>query len=144
LPYIIQEGIKTEGYPQEFLKKIVSLEQERLKKLSEIGERVNYFFSEPEYNPQLLVWKKSNKIIVKENLERLLEFIKSAEPTEENIKKFIADKELKTGEVLWPLRVALSGFEASPSPFEIMDTFMLLPNGKEIVLDRITKAISAL
>ena len=143
VPYLLQAGIKTEGYPKEFLEKIVSLEQERLKKLSEVGERVGYFFEEPKYEPELLIWKKSDKQTIKHNLEKLLEFLKSESGIsnlETRIKQFISDNNLKTGEVLWPLRVALTGMEASPGPFEIMDTFMLLPSGKEVILSRIEKA----
>ncbi|MBX4191723.1 MAG: glutamate--tRNA ligase [Candidatus Doudnabacteria bacterium] len=131
-------------YPKEFLLKIVKLEQERLKKLSEIGERVKYFFEEPQYDPDLLVWKKSDRGVIKQNLEILLEFLKANDPSEEKIKHFIEDNNLKTGELLWPLRVALTGMDASPGPFEIMDAFMSLPNGKEIILGRVEKAIKLL
>jgi len=41
--------------------------------------------------------------------------------------------------VLWPLRVALSGKEKSPGPFEILEVL-----GKEEALTRITKAIGKL
>jgi glutamyl/glutaminyl-tRNA synthetase len=132
---------QVENFPKSFILKILKLEQERLKKLSEIGERVKYFFEDPKYDANLLIWKKSNKNTIKDNLQKLLEIVRSVEPTESNIKKFIDDNELKTGEVLWPLRVALTGMEASPGPFEIMDAFMVLPNGKEIILNRVEKAI---
>jgi nondiscriminating glutamyl-tRNA synthetase len=144
VPYMLKAGLKIDEFPKAFIEKVVALEQERLKKLSEIGERVKYFFEEPEYDSQLLVWKKSDKQVIKQNLEKLLDFIKTNEPTEDNIKKFIADSGLKTGEVLWPLRVALTGLEASPGPFEIMATLMLLPKGKDVILKRIEKAVAKL
>ena len=43
------------------------------------------------------------------------------------------------GEVLWPLRVALSGQEASPGPFEIAEVL-----GKEEVIKRVRIAIRKL
>ena len=43
------------------------------------------------------------------------------------------------GEVLWPLRFALSGEKESPDPFTIAETL-----GKENTLARIDKAISLL
>jgi glutamyl-tRNA synthetase len=135
---------QAEGQPKEFILKILKLEQERLKKLSEIGERVKYFFEEPQYDPQLLVWKKSDKTAIKASFEKLYEFLQSNEPTEVEIKKWIEIEKLKTGEVLWPLRVALTGMEASPGPFEIMDTFMALPDGKDVILKRVQKALSTL
>ncbi len=130
--------------PENFLLKIVKLEQGRLKKLSEIGERVKYFFEDPVYDPSLLIWKKSDKNVIAENLKTLSEFIQANPATEEEIKKLIESNNLKNGEVLWPLRVALSGLEASPGPFEIMDAFNVLPSGKEIILNRINKALELL
>ncbi|OGE73868.1 MAG: glutamate--tRNA ligase [Candidatus Doudnabacteria bacterium RIFCSPLOWO2_02_FULL_42_9] len=135
---------EAETKPKSFIYKILELERERLKKLSEIGERVKYFFSDPEYDPKLLIWKKASKENIKRNLSSTYEHIRSQEVSEDSIKKFIEENNLKTGEVLWPLRVALTGMEASPGPFEIMDTFMVLPNGKELILNRINKAISSL
>ncbi len=57
-PFFIKAGMKTENYPKVFLEAIIQLEKDRLKKLSEIGERVQYFFQEPEYDPSLLIWRK--------------------------------------------------------------------------------------
>jgi nondiscriminating glutamyl-tRNA synthetase len=147
-PFFKQSNLPYENFPIEFLKELLKLERERLKKLSEIGERVRYFFEEPHYDPTILVWKKSTKEMTKENLEKIYSFLHELpeekfqkEFLETEIKKFISDKNLNTGDVLWPLRVALSGSEASPSPFEIMGAFGVLPNGKEIVLRRINFAI---
>ena len=150
-PYLLEAGINTGGFPKEFLEKVVALEQERLKKLSEIGERVRYFFEDPQYPPGLLVWKKSNAESAKTCLGKLLEFISNIPADkftktelELAIKEFIEKNNLKTGDVLWPLRVALTGLEASPGPFEIMDAFGVLPEGKDVVLKRIQKATQIL
>ncbi len=130
--------------PKEFIYKILKLEQERLRNFSQIGERVKYFFEEPQYADSLLVWKKSDPKVIKDNLQKLHDFLQTNEPTEDAVKKLIADNALKNGEVLWPLRAALSGLEASPGPFEIMDAFMALPKGKQIILERIKKGIELL
>ncbi|OGE87594.1 MAG: glutamate--tRNA ligase [Candidatus Doudnabacteria bacterium RIFCSPHIGHO2_02_FULL_49_24] len=160
VPYLVKAGIQTEKYPKEFLEKILLLEQSRLKKLSEIGERVKYFFEEPQYEPGLLcpparkasagpppAEKKSEKETILKNLNSLQIFLQtlSAEKfaqkdIEAEIKNFIESNQLKTGEVLWPLRVALCGLEASPGPFEIIDAFASLPDGNEQVLKRISRA----
>lgn len=145
--YLKSAGIEFEKYPKDFLYRVLKLEQERLKKLSEIGERVQYFFQEPEYDPALLVWKKGNAVTTKSNLEKLGEFLSGLEASEftkdnleSKIKTFITENGFSTGEVLWPLRVSLSGLEASPGPFEIMDAFGILPDGKQKILDRIQTA----
>ena len=137
--------------PKVFAMKILKLEQERLTKLSEIGERVKYFFEQPKYDPILLVWKKGSRESTKANLEKLREFLTTIPPSEfikENleakIKEWISANNLSTGEVLWPLRVALSGLAASPGPFEIMDAFGILPNGKDEILARVQNAAKIL
>ena len=147
VPFLVKANIPYDKYPKEFTEKVLLLEQGRLKKLSEIGDRVRYFYEDPVYAPAILVWKKSNKEAIVKSLNALQVFLQSLPPDqfkketlETEIKKFIESSGLKTGEVFWPLRVALSGLEASPGPFEIMDAFGVLPNGKEIILSRVNKA----
>jgi glutamyl-tRNA synthetase len=150
-PYLTQAGFKVEN--EEFLVGIVKLEQERLRKLSEIGERLGYFFKQPEYEPSLLVWKKSDVPKTLDSLEQVLKvlatFFENEEKTdkaelEKFIKDYIALNKLNTGDLLWPLRVALTGLEASPGPFEIVEAFSLIKSGKKEVLTRIQRAITLL
>ncbi len=54
-------------------------------------------------------------------------------------KELFAAAKDKKGELLWPLRVALSGEEKSPSPFEIAWTI-----GKSETLDRIEASLDML
>jgi glutamyl-tRNA synthetase len=152
LPFLKQAGLPTDNFPEEFIGGVLKLEQERMKKFSEVGERVRYFFEEPGYAAELLVWKKSTKENAQKNLQAVYSYIhelpqeklKNLSELESEMKKFISENNLNTGEVLWPLRAALSGLSASPSPFEIMSVFALLPNGKDIILRRITAAIEKL
>lgn len=150
-PYLVQAGIDPAKYPKDFIEKILLLEQGRLKKLSEIGERIKYFFSEPAYDPALLIWKQAPKESILKNLKNLaglFEHINSQEfiqaNLEQKIKTWIEQNNLKTGEVLWPLRVALTGLEASPGPFEIMEVFGALPDGREIIMRRLNIAAEKL
>lgn len=151
VPFLVKANIPYDKYPKQFTEKVLALEQGRLKKLSEIGDRVRYFYEDPVYDGAILVWKKSDKDSILKSLNALQVFLQSLaveqfkkETLETEIKKFIETNGLKTGEVLWPLRVALSGLEASPGPFEIMDAFGVLPNGKELVLARVSKALEKL
>jgi len=151
VPFLIRANIPYDKYPKIFMEKVLLMEQGRLKKLSEIGERINYFFEEPIYDPQILVWKKSDKQVILKNLGKTAEFLQNlpaekfnAKDIEIEVKQFIADNDLKTGEILWPLRVSLSGLEASPGPFEIIDAFSVLPDGKEMVCRRVNKAAEIL
>jgi glutamyl-tRNA synthetase len=55
------------------------------------------------------------------------------------IKTAIQNENKQTGEILWPLRVALSGREKSPSPFEIISIL-----GKDESILRLKNAINLL
>jgi len=56
------------------------------------------------------------------------------------VMEFIAKKEIKNGQGLWPLRTAVSGKQSTPGgAFEIMDII-----GKKESLSRITKGINLL
>jgi len=133
---------------REFLKYIVGIEVERLKVLSEIAERTQYFFIEPEYDKELLRWKQMNNDQLKIYLKKAKTIVESKIQNREalaRVESIFLDElvgELDKGMMLWPLRVALSGLKASPSPFEIMTAFLLLPNGKEEILKRIRSAIA--
>lgn len=135
LPYFKIKDVKFE-----YAKKIVALEQERLKKLSEIGELSSFFFEdELDYSPDLLIWKKMSFKEIKKNLDLLKEKLSKMDKFDQKSLKDtlmpLAEKR-GSGEILWPLRVALSGRKASPGPFEIAEIL-----GKEKTLKRIEEAI---
>ena len=126
----------------EFLEKIIPLYQERLKRLSEIKELTDFFFKDkPEYDKELLRWKNAEDKEVKKNLDKLdkiLYKVKEGEWTKENLEKVLMPEAEKTGDrgqLLWPLRAALTGKKASAGPFEIAEAL-----GKEKTLARIKQA----
>jgi glutamyl-tRNA synthetase len=112
-------------FSNDYLEKIVALEQPRLKKLSEIGERTDYFFRSPKYDKDLLRWKNMSDAEILTSLERSEKIISKLKS--QNSKQLVEDAFLKElgeedkGKTLWPLRVALTGKKASPGPFEIME-----------------------
>lgn len=122
--------------------KILAIEQQRVSKLSEVGEGVKFLFSdELDYDGKILIWKKSDAdrarqalMMVKEKLEGVTDWSKGN--LEKDIIDFITEKGMTNGEVLWPLRVALTGQEKSPTPFEVAEIL-----GKENSLKRIQQAI---
>jgi glutamyl/glutaminyl-tRNA synthetase len=128
----------------EFLKKVVSLEQERIKRLSDIGELTEFFFMDKlEYDMELLIWKKMSQGDVKNNLEKLVNLLEKIpeknwtnDSIEEAILSYLEAKNLKVGEWLWPMRVSLTGRKASPGPFEVAEAL-----GKAASLERIKDAI---
>ena len=150
LPFWETLGINTQTYPKAYLEAILALEKDRLKKLSEIGERTRYFFAQPEYDKALLVWKKADETDAKTKLQELYgffeqlsenEFTKNA--LEEKLKNFITERQYDNGSVLWPLRTSLTGLSASPGPFEVAAT-LYTGQGKNEILKRLKTALDKL
>ncbi|MBU0540668.1 glutamate--tRNA ligase [Patescibacteria group bacterium] len=81
-----------------------------------------------DYSGVSLTWKKQTTEDATEKLEALKELLESLsaddvakmEKSESAIKSLILERGWTNGETLWPLRVALSGQEKSPSPFELL------------------------
>ncbi len=136
----LQFPVPNDQFPLEYLEKAIALEQPRLKKLSEIGEKADYFFRDPEYDPELLRWKGAPAAETKNALERASKIISGIGPSADKgqIEKtfFDAIGAGDKGKLLWPLRVALTGKKASPGPFEIIAVM-----GRNLVLARIAGAI---
>lgn len=150
LPFWEQVGINTQNYSREFLNAIMKLEKERLKKMSEIGERTKYFFELKDYENALLIWKKSDAKTAKQALSDLHDLftnLDTANFTQKNldveIKNLISEKGYDNGSVFWPLRACLTGLSASPNPLEITET-LFIGYGKEEILRRIKTAINKL
>lgn len=109
--------------------------------MARAGE-LDYYFDEPKYNPTLLSWKENPTEISKKHLLWVKDKISETSEVElqsvEKIKSLIFDYATLNGrgDVLWPLRVALSGKEKSPDPFTLI--YIL---GKKESLKRIESAI---
>lgn len=150
LPYWKITSVDIEKHNKQYLEAIIALEKDRLKKLSEIGEGTGYFFERPNYNPELLIWKKSTKEDAKTKLIQLRNFLANLdeedfkkEVLETKIKKFITENKFDNGSVLWPFRVALTGLDKSPGPFETA-AVLALGLGKKEILERLEAAVAKL
>ncbi len=107
-----------------YLERIVTVERERMRRLSDIAENVEFYFETPQYDKKLLSWKGMESDEAAQSLEKSLEVMNEIEESGwelENLKeKFMAAADPKNrGALLWPLRVALTGKEKSPSPWEV-------------------------
>lgn len=95
--------------------KIIKLNKDRMNKLSDFKKISQFFYKLPDYSPDLLMWKNQLKTDTKKILEELRGVINDP-------KEIISlTNKRGKGEVLWPLRAALSGLDASPGPLEILD-----------------------
>ncbi len=145
ITYSDDESIAENGlrFNRDGLKKVVLLEQGRIKKLSEIGEKTRYIFEKTrEYEPSLLQWKDMSSEEIRGSLQFVYDVVDGI-PTErfekslleQTLKDIIKETGRKNGAVLWPFRVSLTGLEASPGPFEVADVL-----GKKETLARIRDA----
>ena len=139
-PYFNRAGIQVNDVN---LEKIVITEQERIKKMDEIVAATKFFFEDIDYDPQNLVWKKSDREKTVNYLKSVLALLKNhpekkwtTKDLEKTIKNFITQNNLGMGDVLWPVRFALSGLDKSPGPFEIANAL-----GQKKTLSRLEKAI---
>jgi glutamyl-tRNA synthetase len=152
----VQEEIKkrltqNSGYQNdEIIKKITPIILERINVWSDINQMlkdgdIQYFFEKPILDREMIVWKKGgtaeeaaeNLKLISEIFENMDENNFTSETTKEAIWKIAEEK--GKGNVLWPLRVSLSGKEKSPDPFILCSVL-----GKTEVLSRVNIAIELL
>ncbi|MDP1719173.1 MAG: glutamate--tRNA ligase [bacterium] len=130
--------------PTEQNLKIVENTKERMRKLTDFQALAGFYVELPEYKPELLIWKTSTKektLVNLKDAEQLISAITSDDFSKGKIEKVlmpVAEARGK-GDMLWPLRVAVSGSEKSPGPFEIMEVI-----GKKETLVRVAVAIQRL
>ena len=116
--------------------------QAEIREAAEAGE-YGWAFGEIEYDTELLKWKNDDSAAAAlPRLKRAHELLSTADFTSpETIKATIWDyaEEVGKGELLWPLRVALSGRERSPDPFTCAHVLR-----QETALARVQTAIEKL
>lgn len=130
--------------PNEKNLKVVELVKERLKRLSDFPALTEFIGKLPEYEAVLLRWKESPVDEVADNLraaKAILTGLPESEFASEGLTRALHElaERRGRGNVLWPLRVALSGQKASPGPYEIMAVL-----GKNETLTRIENALRKL
>lgn len=131
----------------EFIKKVVDLERSRATTLVELVESVGFIFAdELTYEPELLVWRKSTRAETKNKLSELIDYLNTIDVQDwtklelaERVGEWIKQKNYQVGDVLWPMRVALSGQKNSSGPYEIADAL-----GKEKSFQRLSEALRRL
>jgi glutamyl-tRNA synthetase len=122
---------------------LLLLFKDRIKFFAELPELVDAIKELPSYDAGILIWKKSNQEQSKSVLQDLFSLLKdldwNREKLEEFVFSYIKEKDYGNGDVLWPLRVSLSGQEKSPGPFELA-----MALGKEEFFRRVETAIKKL
>ncbi|PKL37089.1 glutamate--tRNA ligase [Candidatus Peregrinibacteria bacterium HGW-Peregrinibacteria-1] len=124
---------------------LITVEEKILRSPNEVTDYIDFYFTLPQYPKELLTHEKmgvdSNQAL--DSLKACLEALENCPWTLEEITKALMNKiqeiNVKNGQLLWPLRSALSGLQFSPGAFEI--AFVL---GKEETINRIQQAITKL
>jgi glutamyl/glutaminyl-tRNA synthetase len=118
----MEHGAWSAEEKENYIKKVLTVERERLSKLSEVGENNKFFFQNVNFDKELLRWKDMSDEDLKKSLEKsltVLENITDENWTRENLEKVLMDSAGENrGELLYPLRASLTGEKKSPSPFE--------------------------
>jgi len=98
-----------------------------------------WMVGEPELDPEQIPWRKSTKGDAVRHLEAVRGILEKGEMGEKGREIMgYAEREGK-GDVLWPVRYALTGAIASPDPITLLEFL-----GKEKSLKRLQNAIIAL
>jgi glutamyl/glutaminyl-tRNA synthetase len=128
---------------EKLLKALLTVEEKILKDPKTTTESIGFYFSLPEYSKELLTHEKMGV-----NLERARASLQETEKTLRDLATWKEDKikdalletieklQVKNGQLLWPLRAALTGLSFSPGAFEVAHVL-----GKEETLKRIEIAL---
>lgn len=141
IPLLKEKGLEVEL--DEKLVKIVKELSQRAKTLLDISDTIDYFYAdeiEYEEKAKSKFLKPAIKPVledIREKLSDLSDF--NMEETHKVFDQVMEERGLKLGKIAQPVRVSLTGGTVSPGIFEVMDIL-----GKEIVLERLEKAISAI
>ena len=137
---------------EKFIERIILMERNRIMRLTELLPSIEKYQVEPDYKAVSIALKQQTDEDVIDKLQIFKErisnwnddvftkdIITSVEFSEKDLREFVISQNWTNGEAFWPLRVALSGEEKSPSPFELLWAL-----GKERSLARIDAAIKTL
>ncbi len=127
--------------------KLLPIISDRISKFSDIKNMISageldFFYKQPVYDKEKLIYKDTPIEKIKENLSLVINALKEISENDfskENIKiclNGVTYNVGKSGEVLHPVRYALSGLDKSPDPFTIAEIL-----GKNETLARLQKAI---
>lgn len=129
------------------LRKIAAMVKTRIETLPDIAGHIDFFEEMPEYDTAMYTHKKM-KSTAESSLQVLTDVLSLLEAQEdfsndalyETLSKYVEEKGVKTGFVMWPIRTAVSGKQMTPAgATEIMEVL-----GKEESLMRLRNGVEKL
>lgn len=145
IPFLQKDGICSQPLTSEEeiqLQGAIPLIHQRLKKLSDVSEMIRFLFKGVKLTEkELLIPKNGQDEATKETLLYLKEFLETFfqlddEENENRLRQSAEERGCKIGDLLHPLRVALTGSSISPPIFETMHLL-----GKEVCQQRVEAAV---
>ncbi len=143
-PYLLQAGLVSEEPDEGMImkcKEALRLVQDRLRYLSEIPDLTVFFFERPDgYEPEAAdKWFARSETAIR--FEKMVSGLQSmalfnVEAVETLIRNSASMEGIKAGELIHPLRLALTGRKASPGIFETMELI-----GRDECVIRLQKAV---
>jgi glutamyl-tRNA synthetase len=139
LPFIERAGIQVSD--DAYLLAVLKIVQEKIKLLKDVPEWIGYFFTEDyEYEPEAVAKTFAGPEVM-QRLAKLSETYRSlsawdAQTLENALKTLAASIPCKTGELIHPARLAVSGRSVGPSLYHMLEVM-----GRERVLGRLARTI---
>lgn len=130
-------------FTDNFLFNVITAMKERVSFIKEFYEKGFYFFEDPETYEESAVkkrWKQDSPIILRMYAEKISVIENPGKSDYESVLKQIAEEiGTGTGNIIHPLRLAVSGVSGGPGVYEILDII-----GKEKTINRIYKIINTI
>jgi glutamyl-tRNA synthetase len=135
---MLKPFIPSEWYSDiEYLQKVVMLDRERLKTLADARYLMEIFFETPNVDIKLLTQKDSIeniKVWLQKTIDSLEETEFTHDTLEKTLRQLVTELDIKTGQLFYALRIALTGRTEAPGLFDIM-----LVLGKEETVRRLNR-----
>lgn len=141
---LIEDGAKSRGWLNDdnraYLTKTIDLARTRVKTINEIFTEADYFFEDIKSYNEKGIKKYFSKNTTNDIFNEVISIIEklqtfTAIEIEEQLRKKADDMQIKAGEIIHPVRLALSGRIATPGLFEIMELL-----GKDRCIARLKNA----
>lgn len=134
-------GTWRDDIPADYFRRVITLMQDRVKLYPHAVEMTAYFFNEEYPFDEKSVEKRLKKEGALDGLRAIRGKFAgldpfTAEATDKALHELAAERGISAGELVHPVRVAVSGTAAGPSLFPMLDVM-----GKERVLRRIDRAL---
>lgn len=142
LPYakqFFEKYAESQYYSDEYIIKVIDISKEKVKAMDELGLYSDYFFNEPAgYKPEAVakIFKPGTDNVLAEAKAAILDSDFSSVDLENRLNPLVEKLGIKKGDLLQPVRLAITGTNVSPSMFHVLEII-----GKERSIARLDRAI---